>query len=328
MNIMKTVNHWVKQHTLILPDQTIVIGLSGGPDSVFLLHYLAGLQQTLRLTLIAAHLDHEWRESSAQDAQFCTKLAELMQITLVSKRISELAYHVKPSGSKEQDARNARRYFFEQVANDYKANTIALAQHKNDQEETFFIRLLRGSSLTGLTGMWPKRGPYIRPLLSCTKADILAWLSAHHIAYVIDPTNASPDYLRNRIRHELLPIIRNIDNRFDINVTKTLAHLQETELFLQKLTLSTFTTLAHFNEELQAYQINLKALLVHDRVMQYRLIMHWFMLEKAPFPASQGFLDEVLRFLHQPTSKEHTIHEHWRLIKHKQNCHIIPIKQS
>ena len=235
MDIIKKINAWVTKHNLIQPNQTIIVGLSGGPDSVFLLHYLVARQKELKLNIIAAHLDHEWRNTSAQDAQFCKELAQKLQVPFISKKISELDCSFKPSGSKENDARKARRYFFQQVMQAYNADVIALAQHKDDQQETFFIRLLRGATLTGLTGMWPKRGIYIRPLLCVTKAEIVDWLKSNTIAYLTDPTNISLDYLRNRIRTQLLPTIKEIDPRFEVNFSKTIGRLQQTELFLQKL---------------------------------------------------------------------------------------------
>ncbi len=322
MNTMQKIDTWVAKHSLIPPGQTIVIGLSGGPDSVFLLHYLVARQKELKLNIVAAHLDHEWRDTSAQDAQFCKELAQQLQIPFVSNKISELDCSFKPSGSQENDARKARRYFFQQVTQAHHADAIALAQHTDDQQETFFIRLLRGATLTGLTGMWPRRGLYIRPLLCISKAEIIDWLKSNNIAYLTDPTNISIDYLRNRIRLQLLPTIKQIDPRFDLNFSKTVHHLQQTEQFLQKLTHNTFADLAHFDETKRAWIIDLKAFLSFDPVMQYRILVHWLALEKVPFPVSQAFFDEIIRFFMQPESKDHTIHEAWHLVKRKKSVYI------
>ncbi len=322
MDTIKKINAWVETYKLLSSGQTIIVGLSGGPDSVFLLHYLVAHKEALKLNLIAAHLDHEWRADSGNDTEFCKDLAEQLQVPYVSRKISELDKRFKQTGSKEQDARTARRYFLEQIAQKYNANVIALAQHKDDQEETFFIRLLRGATLTGLTGMWPKRGIYIRPLLCITKTEILDWLKEHDIAYLTDPTNESLDYLRNRIRMQLLPTIKQIDPRFNLNFSKTIGHLQQTELFLQKLTEDTFNSIASFDESKQAWIIDLKPFLSLDPVMHYRILIHWLALEKVPFPVSQAFFDEMMRFFKQPESKSHAIHEDWHLVKKKQNVYI------
>lgn len=276
----------------------------------------------LNLTVIAAHLDHEWRTSSVQDAALCKALCDKLGVTLESKKISQLDYKSSSTGSKEQDARNARRYFFAQLAEKYNAHAVALAHHKDDQEETFFIRLLRGASITGLACMWPQHGLYIRPLLNVTKQEIVTWLTEHNVEYALDPTNASNDYLRNHIRNELIPLMNKIDDRFHGNITKSINSLQQTELFLAQLTTALFATLAQYDQTKQCYIIDKKALLAQELVMQYRLIMHWLIIEQVALPASTSFLDEIIRFLQQPASKEHAIHHEWRIVKQKNCCHI------
>ncbi len=322
MNIFTKITAWVDKHTLLSPHQTIIVGLSGGPDSVFLLHYLLSRKHELNLTLIAAHLNHEWRSCASQDEAFCHALCAELGVTYISSTLSQLACSIKPSGSKEQDARNARRFFFQQLAQQYNAHAVALAHHKDDQEETFFIRLLRGATVTGLSCMWPRHDMYIRPLLSVTKQDILSWLTQHNITYVIDPTNESHDYLRNRIRNELMPLLATIDNRAHVNISKSIEHLQQTELFLQKLTTQTFATIAQYDASLQHYVITLPALFAQDTFIQCRLLIHWLTLEQATLPASTNFLDEIIRFLHQPESKSHRMHHTWSIVKKKKRCYL------
>src|SRR5260221_9609791 len=138
-----------------------------------------------------------------------------------------------------------RRYFFEKVLQEHNADCIALAHHAQDQEETFFIRLIRGSSLTGLTAIKAKHGHYIRPLLETNKSDILAWLHENNIPYATDTTNDSSDYLRNRIRMNVLPALRTCDDRFATNFLSTLNRLQSTEQFLEQLTLKTFEDISY-----------------------------------------------------------------------------------
>lgn len=322
MNFIQHITNWITQHHLIKENQTIIIGLSGGPDSVFLLHYLKTRQEELNLHLIAAHLDHQWRTSSAQDEQFCRELCQSMEIPFESTTISKLGCRFKETGSKEQDARKARRYFFESIAKKYKADAIALAQHKDDQQETFFIRLLRGATVTGLASIRPKHGIYIRPLLMASKAEILNWLQKNNMAYMIDETNQSPDYLRNRIRHELMPTLVKIDPRADQNITKTILHLQNAELFLEKLTNEQFRSIAHYDETEKRYIVDIKQLLAQDPFMQYRLLIHWLTLEAVELPASQSFLDEIMRFLNQPAGKDHALHHNWQIVKRKGLCFI------
>ena len=317
MKIFKIVDTFATKQTLFSWKQTIIIGLSGGPDSVFLLHYLIHTKETYNLNLIAAHLNHEWRDSAQKDADVCAELCASLNIPLVSKKISELGINIKPSGSREQDARRARQAFFTQLMQEHAADTVALAHHKDDQEETFFIRLFRGASLSGLVGMQPKNTPYIRPLLCIGKTDILAWLTEHNIGFAVDPTNESHDYLRNRIRHKLIPVLNEIDTRFTNSFTNTLERLQETERFLTRLTEQTFADIAGFDAPLNRYIIKKEVFLTLDPVMRYRLLIYWLALEKVPFPTTQAFLDEIVRFIEQPENKTHTIHHAWELVKKK-----------
>lgn len=300
---------------LYSPSQTIVIGLSGGPDSLFLLHYLAYEQKAGRIKkVIAAHLDHQWRENSASDVLFCKHACEQLDIEFVSSALAELDFSCK-KGSKEEIGRLARRHFLEFVLKEKKADVIALAHHLEDQEETFLIRLIRGSSLTGLIGMRPKAGIYIRPLLETSKAAILDYLNAHAISYLTDPTNVHFEHLRNRIRATVLPALKSVDSRFDQNFLVTINRLRETEDFLEALTASTFESISTFEDN--HYILDSAALLQAPLVMQYRTLMYWMIKENVPFTPSQAFLNEIIRFLKTTESKQHTIHENWKLVKKK-----------
>ncbi len=159
-----------------------------------------------------------------------------------------------------------RRYFFAQVAQEYNANCIALAHHLQDQEETFFIRLIRGATLSGLVSMKPMDGIYIRPLLEINKSDILQFLQENKISYLIDPTNVSQEFLRNRIRSNVLPALQTCDNRFDSNFLRTLNHLKDTENFLQKLVEEKFNEISKKTDN--NFELNLKQLFALDKFLQ------------------------------------------------------------
>lgn len=305
--------HFVTQHNLMQPDTTIVIGLSGGPDSVFLLHLLQQLRAKKKIQrIIAAHLDHQWRPNSWQDAEFCKNLALHYNVEFVSTTWQELDLAHLPKGSKENQGRIARRHFLSQIAHTHKADVIALAHHRDDQQETFFIRLLRGASLSGLIGMRPKQGLFIRPLLMAAKTDMLAFLKLQNIPYLIDPSNTSEEFLRNRIRMHVIPALRSCDERFDKSFERTLSSLQETEDFLQHLTESTFENISQRVHDI--YQLDAQALLSQHPALLKRLVLHWLISEKVQFPTSKGFLDEIITFLQAGTGA-HSLHRNWRIIK-------------
>lgn len=305
----------------IIPERsTIIVGLSGGPDSVFLLDQLAALKKAGVIEkLIAAHLDHEWRSNSGKDALFCTHIAQKYAVPFESKKLRELDKTFR--GSKEEVGRKARRYFFEQLLKQYKADAIALGHHAQDQQETFFIRLIRGTSLAGLTGMKEKNGPYIRPLLHHTKQEIIDYLDTHKIAYLIDPSNASPEFLRNRIRNELLPILHKVDPRFDAHLLQTMDRLQQTENYLEQHTHDLFAAMATVRNN--QHTIDLNTFFAVPLVMQHRILMHWLKKEQVSFIPTESFLNEIIRFLKQPQSKTHTIHEQWQIAKKKKHADII-----
>jgi len=318
--MLERIEQYITDHSLIAPGNTVVVGFSGGPDSLLLLHMLSQLQHTYSLTLIAAHLDHEWRDNSEQDQLFCKEVAQHLNIPFVSAKLSELPLPKKPKGSLEQIGRKARRLFLEIVAQEHNADAIALGQHLDDQEETFFIRLIRGSTLSGLTCMRPKSGLYIRPLLEIKKTKILNYLDTHGITYLKDPSNELDFFLRNRIRKRVIPAIREADERFDHNFLRTLTSIQATENYLSGVTKQAFKTVASLIDT--RWHIDTTKLFSLDPFIQYRLLMHWLISSGVPFVPTEGFLDEIMRFLHQPGSKTHVIHEQWSIVKKRDRAHI------
>lgn len=318
--VIEQIKAFIAQHNLIDQNAKIVLGLSGGPDSVFLLHLLADMHNKGTIELITAHLDHEWRSDSHKDTAFCKTIADNLGIPFVTAKMSELTFAPKWEGSKEEYGRLMRRHFLQNVRKQHGADAIALAHHLQDQQETFLIRLIRGASLTGLTSMRPKHGAYIRPLLETNKTDIIAYLDEHTIDYLTDPSNESPEFLRNRIRSTVLPPLRACDARFDKNFLVTLKRLQETDDFLQELTVQTFATLTQQVDD--HTQVDIPALLALHPVMRYRVMVHWLISQGVPFGPTQRFLDEIIRFLKQPGSKAHEIHEVWRMVKKKQWAYI------
>ncbi len=319
--LFSSIDEFAQSHELLPKNATIVVGLSGGPDSVFLLLYLVDKKnQGAVKKIIAAHLDHEWRPDSAEDVAFCASLAEQYNVPFVSKKISELAAF-KWDGSKEEIGRKARRTFLESVMREHNANAIALAHHLQDQEETFFIRLLRGSSLTGLCAMWSKNGPYIRPLLETNKDDLVAYLDEQKISYLIDPSNESRAFLRNRIRATVIPALKECDDRFDTSFLNTLNRLQETELFLDQLANTLFAELTE--TENGHLSLDLDTFLALQPVIQQRLLIKWLTQANVPFPPTQAFLDEIMRFLRQPEGKTHAIHPAWEIVKKKHKAWIV-----
>ncbi len=313
MTLLENIEQYIQKHTLIQHNNTIIIGLSGGPDSVFLLHALIALQNKYNLTLIAAHLNHEWRQEADSEEELCRNVAAQHNIPFVSAKLSSLQQSKKYNGSKEEFARNMRRQFLESVAQEHNADHIALGHHAQDQQETFFIRLIRGTSLSGLTGIEPRAGIYIRPLLETNKSDILQWLNENNITYAHDISNESPNYLRNRIRSNVLPALEQCDERWNDNFLTTLNRLKQDDALLDEVATATLNTCMDHQNILNAVSFG-----KCHKSLHHRMIMRWLILNKVPFPATQAFFDEIIRFICGPNGGTHAIHEEWSLVK-KQN---------
>jgi tRNA(Ile)-lysidine synthase len=187
-------------------DSSILLGLSGGADSVALLDVLLELRSELGFTLAAAHLNHQIRAAEAErDEAFVRELCRRLHVSLIVQRADGLDL---AAGNLEERARDARHAFLERAAYTCGANYIALAHHADDQAETVLMRLLRGAGVAGLAAM-AERGPgrIIRPMLAVPRGEILNYVGERRLEFVEDSSNASLSILRNRIRHELLPML-------------------------------------------------------------------------------------------------------------------------
>jgi tRNA(Ile)-lysidine synthase len=202
------------------PGSTIVSALSGGADSVALLHALSIEGRARGLRLLAAHLDHGLRESSSDDAAFCRALCAAWDVPFRAARADVAALARRDGGGIEQAARLARHAFLRRVREEDGALAVALAHTRDDQAETVLLRLLRGSGRRGLGAMRARTRGLWRPLLAVSRADVVAHLVAHGLEWREDPSNRDLRFARNRVRHELLPYL---ETHFNPRVRTTLA---------------------------------------------------------------------------------------------------------
>lgn len=321
MHLIEKIHIYITKHNLLNPNDHIVIGVSGGPDSIFLMHVLKHFKDTYNLSLTAAHLDHEWRPNSSLDTTFCAEAAQSLGIDFVAEKASQLPVQFKKIGSQEALGRAMRRYFLQSIKEQAHAQSIALAHHAQDQEETFFIRLIRGTTLSGLCGMKPREKDYIRPLLEINKDDIIAWLDTHNIPYLTDPSNESPSFLRNRIRAQVIPALQNADPRFNQNFLRTLDNLQKTDQFLESLTKKMFHAISEYQDT--THWIDISRLKNLPPIMHNRIIAYWIISENVPFVLTGKFIDEIKRFLFEGTAHLHTIHQRWSLEKKGNQARIV-----
>ena len=224
--ITDQIQHTIKKFKLIDKNDRIIIGLSGGPDSVALLYVLITLAKEYNLGLHIAHVDHMLRTNSSQDAQFVRSLGKEHGIPVTVKKIN--VRRMAGRGSIEEVGRNQRLAFFFQLAKKTKAHKIALGHNLDDQAETVAMRLLRGSGLYGLSGILPKRTingyTIIRPLIEIKRKQIESYLKRNRITPRIDESNFEHIYLRNRLRLHLLPLLEKKYNKNIKNILSNTAH--------------------------------------------------------------------------------------------------------
>lgn len=217
-----------RRHSLFGKNDRLVVGVSGGPDSVALLHLLSKLRRQYRLTLSVAHLNHGLAKKENRTAAVHVRtLCEHLALPFYSKRIDLRTRAKTLRRSLEETGRMERYAFFEEVARRTNATKIATAHTLDDQAETILMRILRGAGLKGLAGIPHKRkqGPFevVRPLLSCRKRDLIAYLKENGVRYCVDKTNRQTLFYRNRVRHELLP---RLEKHFNPQIRESLVRLQ------------------------------------------------------------------------------------------------------
>jgi tRNA(Ile)-lysidine synthase len=220
MLLIDRVAEFVARHHMFRPGQRAGVAVSGGADSVFLLHALRELAPRWNLELSVVHIEHGIRgAASLADAEFVARLAASF----------DLAFHLRRtdvrciSGNLEQAARRARAAFYQELLASVKVDRIATGHTRSDQAETVLYRILRGSGLAGLAGVLPVTGEgIVRPLLPLTRGEIQDWLSQRSIEWREDATNQDLSYARNRLRHEILPLLA--DN-FNPRLEEALANL-------------------------------------------------------------------------------------------------------
>lgn len=229
----KRVLRYIQEHDMVQPGDRVAVALSGGADSVCLLHIFTALAPVLKIRVSAVHVHHGLRDTADRDEQFVRELCRKLQteLTVFHVHVPEEA-RAHHTGIEE----TARRLRYEALES-LEVERLALAHHSQDQAETLLLNLLRGSGLRGLAGMPPVYGRRIRPLLEETPEAIRAYLRQHDSCWMEDETNQDPTYRRNRLRHEILPMLsREFNPRLVTALAKTTELLQEDEAVLTELT--------------------------------------------------------------------------------------------
>jgi tRNA(Ile)-lysidine synthase len=221
------IQQYIIQHQLLSGEKPVVVGISGGADSVALLHILV----SLGYKCIAAHCNFNLRgDESFRDEQFTIDFTKRLQVPLCKISFETNKYAQENRLSVEMAARELRYRWFEELLNTYDADAVAVAHHRDDSVETLLINLTRGSGLTGLTGIKPKNGNVVRPLLCVSREDIYAYIENNGLEYVTDSSNSSDIYTRNFIRLKVIPLLEEINPSVKASLARTANHLYDASL--------------------------------------------------------------------------------------------------
>lgn len=226
----------IDRHNMLKPGDRVVVALSGGPDSVALLFVLLEFKREFNLSLLAAHVNHKLRgKESDQDQAFVRKLCSELKVKLYSRSFQVKKEAKKSKLSVEECARKIRYDYLNKLADKLKAQKIALGHNFNDQAETVLIRLIRGSGSLGLSGIPPVKDRIIRPLIEVKRVEIETFLKSNNVVFRIDSSNLRTDYLRNRVRLKLLPILKKEYNpKIEDVLSRTASILRAEEQLLNK----------------------------------------------------------------------------------------------
>ena len=264
----------IKKYNLISPGDRIVLGVSGGPDSIAMLNILNKLKNNLEATIIVAHINHLIRQEAKEEEEYVFNMCKKMQIEFYSKSIDVKKLANTNKKGLEETGRKVRYEFFDEVLKKTNSNKIAIAHNKNDKIETIFMNVLRGSGTQGLRGIEPINGKLIRPLIECERKEIEKYCAENNLNPRIDKTNLENDYTRNKIRNIVIPYIQ---KEFNPNIIETIDRLsnlsKQEDNYLKKETENAYKKIV-LEETPDQITLKLKEFNNLEKPIQSRLILY------------------------------------------------------
>lgn len=234
--MLEKVNRYIDKWQMLTSEDCVIVGVSGGADSICLLLVLLEIQKKQGFRMVAVHVNHGLRgEAANADEEFVKDFCEKHEVPLEIYFADVESIAKKRKQSTEEAGRDIRREFFKQTLQKYKGTKIALAHHQNDNVETVLFRLSRGTGLKGLCGISPVKGVFIRPLLCTNRKEIEAFLTENGVSYCVDETNASDVYARNLIRNQIIPRMEEgINSKTVEHMNRTIEHMSQIQDYLEQ----------------------------------------------------------------------------------------------
>lgn len=266
----------IKKYNLIEDGDRLVVAVSGGPDSITMLDILNEIrnEKVIKFEISVAHINHMIREEAKSDELYVKKYCEEKNIDFYSKSIDVLKLANNNKTGTEEMGRIVRYKFFDEVLTKTGSNKVSIAHNKNDKAETIIMNMLRGSGISGLKGIEPKRGKYIRPLIECERYEIENYCKEKNLNPRIDKTNFDNTYTRNKIRNIVIPYIK---EEFNPNIVNTLNRLSELvieeEDYIENKVRKAYETLL-IKEDKKEIILDLKRFNEKEKVIKSRLLLY------------------------------------------------------
>ena len=271
-DLINKVSATIKKYSMLSEKEKILVGLSGGPDSVCLLYILNNIKDKFTLDLHAVYIDHTMRpEKTPEEIEFCKLLCKRLNVAFLTKSIDVKAYAKEQGLNRQEAARKLRYRIFEETAYEIDAHKIALGHIADDQAETVLIRLFRGSGSTGLSGIPPIRGTIISPLIEIERKEIERFLDERKLDFIVDSSNLKEDYLRNKIRLSLMPMLREFNPNIIETLSKTASIFRDEERYFEIIVTKTLMKLISRKTDVRI-ELFLVPLEIMDKVIMRRVL--------------------------------------------------------
>ena len=294
MSIIDKVKNTIKKYSLINKGESVLVALSGGSDSVAMLHILFVLSKELDFKLYCAHINHNLRDEAKSDEEFVRAFSEKLGIECFTKSADVLIYAKENSISTELAGRKIRYDYFDELLIKHSIDILATAHNKNDSAESILLHLIRGCALDGMCGIPVCRNGYIiRPIIDLSKSEIEKYCKDNDLEFVVDKTNFETDYTRNKIRLNLIPMIEeDLNPNFIKTLTDNSQIFKETISFIENYTNLVYDKLCRREKLILSELINEEDIIIKNVIMK-----HFKNYTKREQNLSQLYINEIVRLI-------------------------------
>lgn len=288
----------IKNNNLIDENEVIVVGVSGGPDSITLLECLKKYKEQLKIKkIIVAHINHLIRKDSTEDEQYVESYCKKNNIAFYAKRIEVERIAQENKRGTEETGREIRYQFFDEIMEKEQATKIAIAHNMNDNAETVLLNLIRGTGMYGLEGIQPiEYNKFIKPLINCQRKEIEEYCKKHQLNPRIDSTNKENIYTRNKVRNLIIPELEKINPNLIKTLQRTTEIIKEENSYIEKQVQNQYKKLAHINKN--HIEFDLKEIRKEDIAIQKRMINKAISaLSESQNNVSKVNIDDVIKMI-------------------------------